>query len=399
MSFDVPTLVVVTIFMSTIAGALLFLSWLQNRSVTALACWSSTYLLGAAGIALIGSRGHIADFWSINIANALIATGGGSLWAGLRMFEGRRVHFWQVFIGAFVWLAACGIEPFYHSITWRIALGSLILTAYVCLCFWELWSSRHERLMFRWPAMALLAFHGSLYVLRVIATIAADLPSDTTIFAVRWLPFGIFEALFFSVSMAFVLIMMAKERVENKHRRAAFIDPLTGIPNRRGFIDNAQLSLDDCRRRHAAASLVIFDLDHFKAINDTHGHQVGDDILAAFCRVAEARFSGSEIFARLGGEEFVLLLPELAPEHAKELADRIRMDFSVTAWVFAGKRVRATVSAGICSAQDCGYDLTRLMSAADQSLYRAKANGRNRIEAPKVALALVRNPTTARETA
>jgi diguanylate cyclase (GGDEF)-like protein len=202
-----------------------------------------------------------------------------------------------------------------------------------------------------------------------------------------WLPYGIFEALLYTFGSAFLLLTMTKERAEAQHKRAAVIDPLTGVPNRRGFMDRAEGVLARCREVGHPVSVLLFDLDHFKRINDTYGHQAGDDVLVEFCRAAQSRFGPDDVFARLGGEEFVCMLPGTKLQAAFGIAERIRRDFDGAGGGAAD--VQATVSVGISNSLDAGGELAALLGAADKALYRAKAKGRNRVEGRRPPLVLV----------
>lgn len=392
-ALDVPTLLVVTVFISTMAGILLLFSWLQNRNVDALLCWGCAYLTGAVATALLGARGNISDFWSIVVATALLQGAAGLTFSGLRIFEGRPTAAWHTLAGSLVWLFACSFGEFYHSLIARIALGSVVLAVYSTLCVRELWTARADGLMSRWPTMGLFAFHGAIYLARIPLAAMATLPPGAGLFQMKWLAFGIIEALFYAFGTAFLLLTMAKEKVESRHRRAAFIDPLTEVPNRRGFVVNAEEVLAQCRATDRAATLLMFDLDHFKAINDTFGHQVGDEILVGFCRAASAHLGPIDLFARVGGEEFAALLPGVSPREAMAIAERIRRDFDAADWTIRERHVHATVSIGMASSLEAGHDLRGLMAAADTALYRAKSKGRNRVESPRAPLALV--PTIA----
>jgi diguanylate cyclase (GGDEF)-like protein len=388
-TLDIPTLIVVTIFISTMAGVLMLLSWVQNRAVTALLWWGSAYLVAAGGVALLGARGHVADFWSINAANALLLAAAGVTWCGVRVFDGRHVVPWYALCGSAVWLAVCGVGEVYQSLHARIALGSAIAAIYAALAVWELWRSRHDGMLSRWMAMGLFGFHGLVFVGRIPLSWMAELPADGGLFQMKWVPFGIFEALFYAFGTAFLLLTMTKERAEARHKRAAVIDPLTGVPNRRGFMDRAGRILARCRAEAQPVSLLLFDLDHFKSINDTFGHQIGDDTLVAFCFAAQDRLRPQDVFARLGGEEFVCMLPGTKTQAAFAIAERIRTGFGAATRTVGAADVQATVSIGIANSDDAGMDLAGLLGAADMALYRAKAKGRNRVEGRRPQLVVV----------
>jgi diguanylate cyclase (GGDEF)-like protein len=388
-TLHIPTLLVVTIFISGMAGVLMLLSWLQNRAVTALLWWGAAYLMGAIAAALLGARGQVADFWSINIANALLLATAGLTWCGVRVFDGRPAAAWHAFCASGIWLAACGIPEFYHSMFARIVLASTLASAYAALAVWELWRSRRDRMLARWLAMGIFGFHGLIYLVRVLLTMLTPPPPNGDLFQLQWLSFGIFEALFYAFGTAFILLTMTKEQAEARHKRAATIDPLTGVPNRRGFVDRAEPLLAQCRAAGWPVAVLLFDLDHFKRVNDTFGHHVGDDVLVEFCRAAHRRFGSQGVFARLGGEEFVCVLPGIKPQTAFAIAESVRADFEIARRTVGAASVHATVSVGIATSAEAGGELAALLRAADKALYLAKAKGRNRVEGRRPAPVLV----------
>ena len=395
MNLDITTLIVVIVFINAMAGGLMMFSWLHSRDVNALLYWGASYMLGAVAAGLMGARNGVPDVWSIAIAIAILLGASGLTWCGVRNFENRSVNAWQALAGSIVWLLACCVPAFYASINARITLGSAIAMIYALLVVRELWRGRDDGMMSRWLAMGMMAFHGVIYLVRIAATWMAALPPDGGLLQLKWLPIGIFEALFYSFGTAFILLTMAKERVETRHKRAAFIDPLTGAPNRRGFFDRAARVLTRCRDERTPVALLLFDLDHFKRINDTFGHQVGDDILVAFCRAAQDRLGPHDMFARIGGEEFVCLLPGTSSHSVYAVAERIRGDFEAVSEGFGGGNVHATVSVGVANSVEAGQDITSLLAAADKALYQAKAKGRNRVEGRRMALSVVSTPVSA----
>jgi diguanylate cyclase (GGDEF)-like protein len=387
-TLDVPTLLVVTVFIATMAGGLMLVTWLQNRSEAALLGWGAAYLCGAVGAALFGARGQVPDFWSINIANAFMIAAAGLAWAGVRMFDRRPVALWYGLVGSAVWLAAFGVGEFYQSLPARAVLGSTISATYAGLAAWELWRGRRDGLLARRLATCMFAFQCMVFVSRIPMTLLAGIPPGG-VMHLTWLPYGIFEALLYTFSSAFLLLTMTKERAEAQHKRAAVIDPLTGVPNRRGFMDRAEGVLARCREEGQPVSVLLFDLDHFKQINDTYGHQAGDDVLVEFCRAAQKRIGPDDVFARLGGEEFVCMLPGMKLQLACHVAERIRRDFDAERWIVGVSALHATVSIGVSNSVDAGGELAALLGAADKALYQAKAKGRNRVEGRRPQLVLV----------
>ena len=309
MSLDLPTLFVIAIFASTVAGLLLLLSWLQNRNVRALAWWAAAFIIGAAGVALIAVRGDIPDIWSIGIANAIIAAAYGIMWGGVRNFEGHPTSVPLMLAGAVIWLLACQVEAFFATPQARVALMSAIVFVYSVFSAWEFWQGRDERLIWRLPIVVLLVVHAAFFIIRIPLAGALSLPTGSGDIHVGWWIFIIFEAMFFSICISYLLGGMARERIVLWYKHASLIDPLTGVGNRRAFLERGEKLLHRTASDQQPAVLLFFDLDKFKNVNDTFGHHVGDRLLTAFCGVATDALRPGDLFGRLGGEEFASLLP------------------------------------------------------------------------------------------
>jgi diguanylate cyclase (GGDEF)-like protein len=177
----------------------------------------------------------------------------------------------------------------------------------------------------------------------------------------------------------FCMLMLASFRAAEPLRRGALFDPLTGALNRRG-LDN---ELQARSGRHAAEhglAVIALDLDHFKAVNDDHGHEAGDLVLQRFSDVVRSCIRGDDLFARLGGEEFMLVLRDTQAETAQALAERIRQQVMALEFAPVGTGIRITVSVGVSFAADRNAPYDTLMRLADEALYAAKHKGRNRIE-------------------
>jgi diguanylate cyclase (GGDEF)-like protein len=226
-------------------------------------------------------------------------------------------------------------------------------------------------------------------------------PVNSEVFASVWLTVLSFEALLFTIAIAFILLAMAKERTEYRHKTASLIDPLTGIANRRAFIQDAEAQLKRQASEPRPIAVLLLDLDNFKGINDRFGHAVGDRVLQKFAEVGSGCMHRFDIFGRLGGEEFAALLVDTSRERALMVAEQIRSSFLESSREVDGKPVVATVSIGVVISYDAVLDLSALLAQADHALYRAKDNGRNRVEIASIELILdrVKRATAAAERA
>ncbi len=160
----------------------------------------------------------------------------------------------------------------------------------------------------------------------------------------------------------------------------ATTDPLTRLRNRRAFFDNAEKFFAQARRYDADLAVMVLDIDHFKRINDTYGHHGGDEALVNLAQLLSRMTRSEDTVARLGGEEFAVLLPDTNRLGAAVLAERMRSAVERHSFSLAGRTVSITVSIGIASFGIDGQDsVDQLMTAADRRLYLAKSGGRNRI--------------------
>jgi diguanylate cyclase (GGDEF)-like protein len=171
------------------------------------------------------------------------------------------------------------------------------------------------------------------------------------------------------------------KRSQIKFQKLARRDGLTGIFNRQHFFDVAQEVLRYAARGKREACVLAMDLDHFKSVNDMHGHAAGDDALRRVVAVCEVLLRSIDVFGRLGGEEFAILLPDCPLAVARQRAEQMREAIAASRREGdAAADVLVTASFGIAATQDCGYNLTTLLAAADDALYAAKRAGRNRVE-------------------
>ena len=181
------------------------------------------------------------------------------------------------------------------------------------------------------------------------------------------------------MSLGFAL--MIADRLASELNRLATLDALTGIGNRRVFYARAEAELARCRRKNMPLSLLMIDLDRFKMINDQLGHAAGDDTLRRFVALVSPHLREYDFFARLGGEEFAVLLPEATEEVAIAIAERLRELAEAERLPAPGFPTPTTASIGAAQLIENEQSIDQLMHRADQALYAAKSSGRNRVVA------------------
>ncbi len=161
--------------------------------------------------------------------------------------------------------------------------------------------------------------------------------------------------------------------------RLTIIDGLTQVYNKRYLFEALEREIIRARRHARELSLLMFDIDHFKQINDEHGHLAGDFVLKELARVIQARIRRDEVLARYGGEEFVVMLPETQLDGARMLAESLRERVAEHSFVFQTDQIRVTISIGVAALTESDKSATELLKRADELLYEAKRTGRNRV--------------------
>jgi diguanylate cyclase (GGDEF)-like protein len=169
------------------------------------------------------------------------------------------------------------------------------------------------------------------------------------------------------------------KRSQLRFMRLARRDGLTGIFNRQHFVNEAERQLRYCRKSARDVCLVLIDLDHFKVVNDTHGHAVGDRVLKRAVEACQAHLRSTDVFGRLGGEEFGMLLPECTLDNVLVRVEQMRAAIAAVSSAKDAPDIPISASFGVASAADSDYELRQLMIDADRALYQAKHEGRNRV--------------------
>jgi diguanylate cyclase (GGDEF)-like protein len=386
MKLDISTLFLVTIYVEAILGLLLLFVWAQNTSIHAVAWWGFGHLCRAGSIVLFGMYGSAPDLVTIDLANAVLFTSYAVTWTGARVFDGRPAEPVYLVTGAVLWLLICRLPGLSDSLALRVLLASGIIASYTWLTAFEFWRGRAEALVSRWPAIFMLFAHGALFLLRTPLVAVLPWLSTNDIYGSVWLTVLSFEALLFTISIAFILLAMAKERTELRHKTAAMIDPLTGLPNRRSFMEEAARLTERHRSHPKPVTVLLMDMDHFKSINDRFGHAIGDQVLEVFAETVRQSVRSSDLISRLGGEEFAAVLYDISREKAFAVADRIRTSFAQAALEVDDHPIAATVSIGLAHCELEAFELGELLAQADRALYVAKERGRNRVETASLDL-------------
>jgi diguanylate cyclase (GGDEF)-like protein len=327
------------------------------------------------------TRAVTAGWLSVVIANTFLNAGFGLVWSAVRIFERRTAPILIVLAGAIVWLVACSVPAFYEVMSWRVVLSSLTAATYSVAVGFEFWRGRNEYLWARAPLIALCIGHAVVTCARAVLVLVD--PPTGVLLQGNWL-LGLFmvEPPLVLIAGAFLAVHLVRERSEHGLRLEAETDELTGLLNRRAFLARARALIGRDRKTDDPMVLLLFDLDHFKAINDRFGHATGDQALRLFAGIGAEALRATDLFGRIGGEEFAALLPGCDAVTAENIADRIRLDLSSKTILHEGSSVVATVSVGVASMTARTAALDTLMARADAALYESKRAGRDRVSGP-----------------
>jgi diguanylate cyclase (GGDEF)-like protein len=375
MSIDISTLYLVATLVAAMLGAML-LFFGRQENIPALKWWGTAYLLGAASVALWTLASPMLGAMHSLALNAVGFVACGMVWNAARVFHGRKPNLPGLLLGAIAWIAAVmALEP--GASAMRMTIGAGIVAIYAALTAGELWSERRRSMQKRWPTIVVPVLHGFVLMLPILL---GDLlrPHDDAFGSSIWVTVFAVELVLYAVGTVFVIFMLVSERTVTAHKTAASMDPLTGMFNRRGFAEATSRVIEREANGGRPVTVLIFDIDHFKSINDRFGHPAGDEILKLFAAVVINTLRISDLSGRIGGEEFAALLP-CSLEEGVIAAERVREAFEISGIVDDSGPVDTTVSIGVAGGP-AGTELEVLLAAADTALYQAKRGGRNRVE-------------------
>lgn len=343
--------------------------------------WGCLSLVG--GAVLFSARDALSPLLTVVLANMLIVGGIVLMHVSLRRFSGRRGGYAHaaamlLMVGAgLVWLT-----EFHDNYRGRIEFITLVNTLLFGGSALFLFRMKRPRFPERYTA-CVFAAEALVSLMRFCFAVSgqgsSDYRADNSLVHLFYL--ATFSIALVGLSLGFML--MVTTRVQERLEYAASHDDLSGAYTRATFFRLMAGEMQRARRQQRPLSLLLVDIDDFKRINDSHGHPVGDKVIAAFASLAASELRGHDLLCRYGGEEFALLLPDATLDEAVAVAERIRARFNDG--VFADMP-SFTVSIGVQSAEHAGLDLARMIEGADAALYIAKKLGKNRVEiAPQLS--------------
>ena len=375
-AFDLRVFILINGVMGCLMALVLFSqSRSYPKSIQGLREWSIGYLLAFLSTVLFGLQNTLHPLITVGLSNVLLLLTGGYLLAGTSALHNRPLPRWffQTLLGiavpVFAWLSTNTTYYHYRLILICLAMPTLLL----------------------WQAVIIGRFGdrklGANLSLVVLIALSAVMLARAYTAATSLLPIGLYanspmQAIYLgSLNFGLLLsaigaILMASERLHHELGQLASKDSLTNAYTRRALFELGENEIARCKRQGTPLAALMLDLDHFKRINDDHGHQVGDQVLIYFAQRVQSVLRRPAILGRYGGEEFLVLLPDTGRADALLAAERIRQSHTGQ----TGLPV-CTVSIGVACLGDPQTDsLPALIGRADAALYCAKEMGRNRVE-------------------
>lgn len=360
----------------TINSVALFVTWRLNRSVPGIREWFIGFGMLAAGVFLLTTQKRLHPLGSVVTADMLLMGGYMVILVGALRFKDRERICWGQLLTLL--LLSGGMVAYLSLIqpdaSLRIALVSFIIAGLLLsLAFQFFQGMGHVKVSSRLTA-AVCTLHGVIHISQGLVVMVE--PGVDSVFVQSLANQILFlGGLNTSIFLAFGLIIMTTERLQADLRYQAAIDPLTRVFNRRAFFAAAEPLLQRAEYGKRPTSVLIMDLDHFKSINDNHGHSCGDKVLVSFAATARQTLRGQDLFTRFGGEEFVALLPDTPIGQAVEIAERVRQAVERSSAKGIGQGCTVSIGAAMAT----GETLDQLIAHADIALYQAKHQGRNRV--------------------
>ncbi|MSQ50417.1 MAG: GGDEF domain-containing protein [Betaproteobacteria bacterium] len=362
---------------AVMAGAL----WAAFAGATrdGLGKWGASLFAQACAWALFAAHDVLPDSLIFVAANFLLSASFMMQAAALFEFQRRAVPAAALMAAPVIVALLCVVLA--DTNTTRVAVSDFLQG--VC-CVAVIWQTRrgeiHHQHRTRFVMMFAYGVLVAMFITRGALELLTPMASSEAPDAGNSAGFGYLVAIATVVLSSFGFLLMHKERAEDEMHKLATVDPLTGVFNRRTFIELAERELARCRRGGLPLRLLMLDMDHFKHVNDTRGHLVGDDVLREFSRTVGECLRREDLLVRYGGEEFCVLLPGADAGTSLTLADRIRATIDDTQMPTRSGPVHITCSVGICGDDARAIDtLDSLLSCADAALYLAKAAGRNQV--------------------
>lgn len=384
MTLDIRTLVLLAAFVTLLISICLVYASRGYAEPLRGSLWAWARGIGAQSVGwlLLGLRDHIPDFPSIVLGNALIAWGYAEIIGALYRFRGARPgrYQWPHLCAVGVLAACLAFTYAWPELRWRLLVVSLLIALQYAIGLRVVLAlAPPPRPVGQRVMLAIFLFGLAVLLARATAVALAPVPGNDPFVLTPLQALAFATGTFGPVVATFAFLLMAGDRMNAELGRLAMFDPLTEVYNRRSLDDIAARAVAEARRHARSLSVLVVDADHFKRINDDYGHEAGDRALKALVEVLRRTARSEDTVGRLGGEEFVVLMPDADAVAGAAGGERLRIAVERAAFRVNEHSVPLRVSIGVAALRDPRDDFAALLRRADHALYEAKRAGRNRV--------------------
>lgn len=377
--FDLKTIVFMSMLLTFMLSMLLGITRVHHKGMKGPGYWAVGNLVVGLGMVFVLMQLD-ADIPFLP-GTALIGAGLSLYINGIQAFSGKRAdHRVPLVVFSLLFVVDVYFMLIHKDIRTTVVLDALIFAGVYLACA-RLTFAQDEGLLgnLYWITSSLFLFLGLLMVGRAFSASRVDV-SVFDSFA-TW-PVNAYTFMIGAVSQFFIsslFVLMLSYQLNKNLQSMVTVDGLTGILNRRGLEDASLKMQALCQRVHMGMSVLLLDIDHFKIVNDVHGHLVGDDVLRHIANVSKGVLRTGDVIGRYGGEEFAVFMPNTNETEAAILAERLRATVENSPFVDGKLNIPVTTSIGVADSVSAGFDFKGLIAAADSTLYKAKENGRNKV--------------------
>jgi diguanylate cyclase (GGDEF)-like protein len=375
------SILLITVLSSAMAMAVLGSLW--RAAIPGVGYWISANAAAIVALFAFAMQGHASRWLTFVGANELLAVSLLLVVEGSLRFQQRRIRLWPAYaglVGVFAGVAWWTfVSPDFNARVAVVSAFHAYLYAVLALLMLRGRPANRPRYSYHFLAVAavlLCVGHASRGVMYGFGLIEQSGLMQVSPSNILFLALGILAAPCLSIGV----VMLAHDRLAERLERLANIDDLTGALSRRAFLAASDALLKASRRARSPMTMAIIDIDSFKAVNDTHGHAAGDQVLRHFAAFVSRNLRAGDVFGRLGGEEFGVLCPATTAADTVALMDRLRVRLAATAQSALPLGLSYSFSVGVDQYRP-DESLDQLSARADGALYAAKASGRNRVMA------------------
>ncbi|MCB5187007.1 GGDEF domain-containing protein [Methylobacillus caricis] len=388
MQLDVKTIFFITGLLVSTTGMVLWGLAATGRFDRWLKYWGISNLFAGSGVLLLTFRDQIPDIFSIVVANMLTISGYFLLMVTVHRLYHRKVawqpHLLLLAVTTAFFLVMQDSSQFYSE---RAAISAAICGFYCALVAHTTRTiAREEDISSAYLVTGIFIFTALVFGLRMLAALTDHMGGESVFSPGGVNMWMILLAAIVTPLWNMSMLLMIMERINRNWIGRALRDPLTSALNRAGLsaaMENAIQGQSD----KSSTALLLVDIDHFKQVNDKLGHAHGDELLRMFSDMVRSHLRGSDLFARQGGDEFVILLPGSGEKEGREVAERLQKAFTQPTWKIKTADIAPTLSIGLAvtKTDQLPQSLHSLLQQADAALYQSKQGGRNRITSVQIA--------------